>query len=579
MHGTCFILSLGAFLIACSRPTPPPTIPPLATVPSIAATDAAQESRIITVVATNDIHGHLERLPAFGGLVSRLRQERASDGAVVLVDAGDMWQGTIASNADEGASMVRAFGVLGYDAVTIGNHEFDYGPVGERVTPRGPDDDPLGALRARAAEAPFPFLNANLRVRAEAGPDTAPAWDNVAPSMLIEKAGVLIGLIGVTTEDTLHTTIAANVATLTVAPLAEVIASRASELRERGATLVVVLAHAGGECSGDPSADPPKDISCHGEIIDIARDLPHGSVDLIAAGHTHQRVVTTEADIPIVESGALGTGFARVDFEVRGGRVVRHHLHRIQDVCAPPSTEGALDECHPPSIDGRAVQPDEAVRAAVAPALRAAEARITESLGRTQLTSLATRAYREESALGNLLADWMHEVRPRADVALLNAGGVRADLPEGPLTYGRLYEAFPFDNRFATVSLTGAELRAIVSQNLQEDGGILLGYGFRVTARCDGTTLMVELRDARGRTIADDRRLTLVTSDYLATTPAFGAIAEESIVVEDGPPMRDLMADHLRTHGGATDPARAYDPSQPRWTLPTARPLRCSAER
>ena len=105
----------------------------------------------ISVIGINDIHGQLEPTRGHGSLVdisayvSALRALRAADGGAVLVqDAGDMWQGTLASNLSEGASMIQAYNALGVDAATIGNHEFDFGPVGEATMPMRQGDDPQG---------------------------------------------------------------------------------------------------------------------------------------------------------------------------------------------------------------------------------------------------------------------------------------------------------------------------------------------------------------------------------------------------------------------------------------------------
>lgn len=556
--------SLSLLLIvgcATSEVTPPPTIPPLESIPSVEA--EAARRRVVTVVATNDIHGHLERLPDFGGYVRILRRLREHDGGVLLIDAGDMWQGTIASNMDEGATGVAAFNALGYDAVTIGNHEFDYGPVGERATPGDEDDDPFGALKARASEAEFPFLAANIRLAAGGSPD----WPNVVPSALVERGGVKVGMIGVTTEDTLSTTIAANVRTLAIAPLAETIATEARALREQGAQLVVVLAHAGGECDED------EPTQCAGEIMDVVQELPRGLVDMVAAGHTHKRVIAEVQGVAVVETGALATGFGRVDFVFEEGALVDRIVHPIRDVCATP--ERGLSDCEPGQYLEANVTPDPRVLTAVMPALERARARIAEPLGETRATAEVTRDYRAESALGNLLADEMVAVHPDVDVALLNAGGVRANVPAGPMTYGALYEAFPFDNLFATVRLTGAQLKAIVAENLRGSGGILIGSGFTVQATCRGTELQVTLRDRRGRPISDRRTLTLLTSDYLATTPAFEGVDRSAIAIEDGEPVREQIADHLRNAGGELDPASFFDPAHPRWELPSARPISC----
>lgn len=558
---TPLLLVLLAAGCATSEVTPPPSIPPLDPVPSVVAESARR--RVVTVVATNDIHGHLERLPDFGGYVRILRRLRERDGGVLLIDAGDMWQGTIASNMDEGATGVAAFNALGYDAVTIGNHEFDYGPIGPRATPGGGADDPFGALKARASEAQFPFLAANIRLAAGGAPD----WPNVRPSAMVERAGVKVGLIGVTTEDTLSTTIAANVRTLAIAPLAETIATEARALREQGAQLVVVLAHAGGECAED---EPTR---CEGEIVEVVEALPRGLVDMVAAGHTHKRVIAEVQGVAIVETGALATGFGRVDFVFEDGALVDRVVHPIRDICASP--ERGLSDCEPGEYLQANVAPAPEVLAAVTPALERARARVAEVLGQTRAVAEIPRDYRGESALGNLLADEMRAVHPGVDVALLNAGGVRANVPAGPLTYGGLYESFPFDNLFATVRLTGAQLKAIVAANLRGSGGTLLGSGFTVKAECRGGELRVTLRDERGRPIPDRRTLTLLTSDYLATTPAFEGVGEDAITIEDGAPIREQIADHLREEGGEIDPASFFDAASPRWELPGPRPISC----
>ena len=101
----------------------------------------------ISIVGTDDLHGHIEALPRFGGYVAISGERGPDGGGVVLVDAGDMFQGTLESNLTEGAAVVRAYNALRYDAVAIGNHEFDFGPVGPATSPRAP-----GGRSARRAQ-------------------------------------------------------------------------------------------------------------------------------------------------------------------------------------------------------------------------------------------------------------------------------------------------------------------------------------------------------------------------------------------------------------------------------------------
>jgi 2',3'-cyclic-nucleotide 2'-phosphodiesterase (5'-nucleotidase family) len=529
---------------------------------------------VLSVVGTNDLHGHLRALPYLGGYLRALRDARRDDGGVLLLDGGDMFQGTLESNLAEGAPVVRAYEALGYDAVTIGNHEFDYGPVGERATPAEPGDDPRGALIARATESDFPFLSANLL--SEASGERV-EWSGVTPSVLIPKAGVVVGVIGVTTEETLTTTLAANVSDLRMAPLAREVVREAESLRARGADAVIVAAHAGGHCE---RFDDPRDLSsCDAsqEIFEVARQLPEGAVDAIVAGHTHRAVAHFVNGVPVVESYAYGEAFGRIDLVLQGGEVVDTRVHPPQRLCASGSLEGG--DCAPGDYESRPVTPDEEVAARIEPAIARAAELTSRPLG-VELADRVVRSRTEESALGNLFVDLMRAAREDVDVALTNGGGLRADLPAGPLTYGALYQANPFDNRFARVRLSGAELREVIAAMLRDDGSFFSLSGVRVRARCEGSDLEVALRDEEGAPIEDDATLTLLTSDFLATggDGLMGHVeaGDDAVVVDEGELVRDAMARVLSERGGTLDPTTLYDPDAPRLQYPGERPVSCA---
>src|SRR3954454_15784037 len=148
-------LAIVLALAACSQPGPKPhrDVPP----------QKMPGAVTLTILGTNDLHGAIERLPVLAGFVANVRAARAADGGgVVLLDAGDMFQGTLESNLAEGSDVVAAYNQMGYTAAAIGNHEFDYGPVGPQVTAQSVEEDPRGALKARASEAKFPFLATNI---------------------------------------------------------------------------------------------------------------------------------------------------------------------------------------------------------------------------------------------------------------------------------------------------------------------------------------------------------------------------------------------------------------------------------
>src|SRR5690606_20295984 len=189
------------------------------------------------------------------------------------------------SNLSEGAVVVDAFEALGYTAGVIGNHEFDFGPVDAPGARQRLDEDPRGAIKARAAQARYPMLAANL-VDEKTGKRVD--WPNVHASVLVEAAGVKVGIVGIMTIDALRATLRVNVQGLRTIPLAEAVIAEAEKLRGAGAELVIVGAHAGGSCT---EFDDPRDLSScdtNDEIFQLARAMPRGLVDVIVAGHTHQ---------------------------------------------------------------------------------------------------------------------------------------------------------------------------------------------------------------------------------------------------------------------------------------------------
>jgi 5'-nucleotidase len=526
---------------------------------------------IISIVGTSDLHGHIAALPWLAGYLANLRAARTRDGgAVIALDAGDMFQGTLESNLEEGAPVVRAYNAMGYTAAAIGNHEYDFGPAGPAPSPVEPSDDARGALKARAAEAHFPFLAANTFDKKTGKPV---AWPNVKPSILMEAAGIKIGIVGVIAAGTGRSALPANVAGLDFLPLARTIATEARRLRARGAKIVVAVAHEGGGCKDFADADVLDSCEAGSEIFTVARALPKGSVDAIVAGHTHQALAQRVSGIPIIQSYANGRAFGRIDLTVerKSGKVVASRLETPHEIC-PTST---VEKCAPGEYEGSPVIADQSVVVLNATAFAAARKKGEERLGVTVLRPLPHRRG-EETALGNLLVDLMRQARPGSDVAVLNGGGMRAGLPAGPLTYGHLYETFPFDNAFASLRLTAGEFRPMLGRSLGRGGSLVALSGLRVLARCKPGGLEVTLTRPDGAPVADSEPLVIITTDYLATG-GDGFFAGSPATVEIGIPMRDALAEALRKRGGTLDPAdpKLFDPANRRIDLPGPVPVGC----
>jgi len=510
----------------------------------------------LSIVGTSDLHGAaftrngLGGLPLLAGYINNLRAARASDGgAMLLVDSGDTFQGEVESNLSEGALVVDAYNAIGYNAQAIGNHDFDFGSIDSPAARQLPGDL-RGALKARAAQAHHPFLAANLL---DAATGRMVEWPNVRPSRLVDAAGIKIGIIGVMTIDALRSTLAANVQGLRIAPLAPAIAGEAAALRRAGARIVVVASHAGGRCE---RFDNPSDLSsCEdSEIFQAARSLPHGLVDVIAAGHTHGGLAHFVNGIGIIQPFSRGQAFGRADvvFDRRIGKVARVQLFAPRQICA--QQDAMSGECAaagvPPTYEGRTVAPDPAVVSAMAPGLQRVRDLQAKSLG-IALDAPVRRAGEVGSPLARLFADALRDAVPGADVAVVNnAGrGLRADLPDGPLTLGRLYDVFPFDNRIARMTMTGAELSRWLAAEIGEGRRAGLGVsGVAVRTSCAAGGVHIDLVASTGRPVHDDDRLIAVKigaptlSGGLATADFLGGVSP----IDNAPVAREAFEDWFR---------------------------------
>jgi 5'-nucleotidase len=554
--------------------------------------DAQRNEFTISLLGTNDVHGQLLPDGGRGGLVAvsayvnALRASRGEDGgAVLVIDAGDMWQGTLESNLVEGAAVVQAYNAIGFDAAAIGNHEFDFGPVGSKAIPEAPGDDARGALKRRVSEAAFPVLAANLIDNKTGRPVD---WENVHPSVILDVNGIKVGVIGVMTSRALQTTIAANVVGLRVAPLVETITKEARALREQGAAVVIVTAHAGSSCK--QFEDPTNLSSCNmdGEIMRVASGLPPGVVDHIIAGHVHRGIAHIVNGISITSAYSNTRAFSRVDFNIDAntGNVISRRVFPPHWACLSVVRSGG--ECASPGdtasgivsavYEGHAVKPDPRVLEIAARAAAFAEDIKQQELG-AYIESTFELAAGTESPLANLMTDAMLE-STGADIAMHNVvGGIRNTLPEGELTFGSVYEMFPFDNRVVELELTGRQLRRVIAEQAHNHGRRAGFSGMRVFVECANDKMKIVMELDSGTTIRDDDSLTVIVNDYLALggdgilTPI---MPDGGFDVENGMPLtRDVLVEWFQDNGDSLNPADYVTTENPKWNVPDPLPASC----
>lgn len=441
-----------------------------ATTPAVVSRPTRPATRL-RVIGTNDFHGALEPRPDATGrrrggaayLATAIRGAMA--GCVspacesILVDGGDEFQGTPASNLAFGRPVVDIFNSLGYVAGALGNHEFDWGQ---------------DTLRARMRGARYAILGANVRYAD--GRDVP--W--IRDDTLVTRGAIKVGVIGISTPQTPRTTRASNVADLRFLAPAPIVDSLARRLRARGADYVIVIAHAGASCDRDGAT------SCSGEIVDLARTVRQ-PIDAIVAGHLHSLMDATISGIPVVQSRSSGTAFGVIDLGPDGSS------HRVRDIL-------------PDSL-----APDPAVAAIVA----AAVARVAPLVNRP-IATIAAPLQRDgnQYPLGNLIADAMR-AGGQGDVAVMNNGGIRASLRAGPATYGSLFEIQPFANILYRVTVTGTSLRQYLERLVDRTPNVHISG---VTITYDSTrtvgTRIIEARLASGL-LRDASEYKLILTDFL----------------------------------------------------------------
>lgn len=565
----------------------------------------------LVLMGTNDIHGALAPeemksretegtppvtyysagLDTLAGYVRVLREEFGS--RLLWLDAGDQFQGTLESNMEEGASVVKFFNLAQLGAAAIGNHEFDYGPEGDNSKDPvlRPDQDPLGALKSRMREARYPYLAANILDRATGA---IPQLPNISPRKIFQAGSLKVGVFGLSTTDTPKTTRSDYIRALMFTKLREATLREARALREEGADVVVLTAHVGLKCSGGGAprsngkppirtpGDPQGECGSGDEMVELLRSLPGGTLDAVVSGHSHQLVHHWVAGVPVIQAGSLGRFFNLIYLEydpaekrvlpgrsrIEGPVPVCPAVFKNQGDCngdrpAPSSGRGALVA---PTFHGKKVTPDTEVTRMIEPALaRAAQAK-SQVLGTAARTLHTSRD--GESPLGNLVSDAAREAT-QADVAFVNAGGIRAPIDAGTITYGDVFRVLPFDNALVTLNVSGQELKTILriafsgSRGIQPISGMelqLIDYsktapgsdldGDGVIAPWEADRIL-EARFTNGRPIILDEMYRLTTLDFLVAGGgdvgwALGKIPSER-QEHTGFLVRDVVAKRVQT--------------------------------
>ena len=410
---------------------------------------AQNDSREVTIIYTNDFHSAFDPIPAYwlkgsprlGGaaqLTTLANQIRARRKTTFFFDTGDMFTGQL-SFLTKGEALMEMMRAMNYDAMVIGNHEFDYG---------------ADNFERQMNRVDFPVLGANIFYK-----DTNNPYSR--PYTIIEKDGLRVGVIGVIGQDARSVALPSGITNLDFADPIPVVRRWVAELRPQ-VDLVVVLAHQGKTGPMQTDAENRPEVQRDFDE-DIRLTTEVEGIDVFVGGHAHRGIetpfVNPKTGTLIVQTYGYGTRLGYLNLQVKNGKVVSHKGELLK-------------------VWSDRLVPDARVAKVVEKYKKLAAPSIGIVLGR--LKTRLVRDYNRESSLGNFVADVIREYG-QADVGIENAGGLRADLPEGAVTNGNVYDALPFVNTVTVCELTGTQLREVIEQGLSLERGMVQVSGMKVT--------------------------------------------------------------------------------------------------
>src|SRR5262249_33363016 len=488
-----------------------------------AARAAEPRPRDVTILYTTDFHSAFDPIPAYwlpgspklGGaaqLATMVNDIRKREETVFLFDAGDMFTGML-SNLTRGEALMEMMLTMGYDAMAIGNHEFDYGS--ENFT-------------RQMNRVPFPVLAANVFYK---GTNRYYA----RPYAFLERNGVRLLVIGIIGQDARSVALPSGVTDLDFTDPIPAVRAIVKELKG-SADLVVVLAHQGktGPQQTDAEARPEvqrdfdEDIRLCGEVEGI---------EVFVGGHAHRGIekpyVHPKTGTLIVQTYGYGTRLGYLKIRLQGGRVVSH--------------EGELLK-----VWSDKVSPDPAVAAKIDVYKRRTAAAIGQVVGRS--TARLVRDYNRESPLGSFVADVMREAAG-TEVAFHNAGGLRADLPEGAVTNGNVLDALPFLNTLVVCEMTGAQIREVLEQGLSLERGLVQVSGLAASydLRKPAGQRLVSVTIG-GRKLDPARVYRAATNSFLAQGGGLYQTFLRTKQTDSGRALSDVLIDHFRKRGEVSPP-------------------------
>lgn len=471
----------------------------------------AQQVRILHL---NDFHGFAEpHTPLgadgmLGGIsylatrINELRREKPT----LLLSAGDMIQGNNWANLFYGESVIEWMNEMRFDAMVLGNHEFDFGQE---------------VLKKRISEARFPILGANVE-----------GLHHILPYFIKELNGVKVVVIGVVTEDVPLSTHFRNVAGLKFVSPIESVKKFREELKER-VDLVIVLSHIGFS------------------VDRVLAEKVEG-IDVIVGGHSHTKIERPLriGNTLIVQAWEHGKAIGVLDLTIKDKKVIDFMGH-LEEIRPEQGREDRASWLILKKYEARV------------------NAILNEKIGESEVELDGENVRRRETNLGNFISDIMRRVSG-ADITLINGGGIRSSIKKGEVRVKDIYNALPFDNYIVAIKLTGRQIWEALEHGVSgvedKEGRFpqVSGLTFTYSPSEKKGSRVKEIRIS-GCPIDLDKEYVVATNDFLAAGgdgyrtfgeairfskdfPMTGGMMKGEIVVYSQPGrwLRDVVVDSIK---------------------------------
>ncbi|WP_241522377.1 bifunctional UDP-sugar hydrolase/5'-nucleotidase UshA [Chimaeribacter arupi] len=528
----------------------------LAAQPAISYAWEKDKTYDITILHTNDHHGHFWQnaygeygLSAQKTLVDAIRKEVAEQGgSVLLLSGGDINTGVPESDLQDAEPDFRGMKMIGYDAMAIGNHEFD---------------NPLSVLRQQQKWAGFPLLSANIYQKST-------NTRLFQPYAIFQPQGVKIAVIGLTTDDTAKIGNPENFTDIVFHKPADEAKVVVEELRKTEKPDVIIAAtHMGHYDDGNHGSNAPGDV-------EMARSLPSGYLDMIVGGHSQDPVCMAGENkkqvdyVPgtpcapdrqngtwIVQAHEWGKYVGRADFTFRNGEFTLKHYQLI-----PVNLKKKVEKADGSServYYTQEIAENSDMLKLLTPFENQGKAQLEVKVGSVNghLEGDRSKVRFVQTNLAHLLLAAQKE-RAGADFAVMSGGGIRDSIESGDITYKDVLKVQPFGNTLVYVDLKGSEVERYLAAvaNMKVDSGAYAQF-IDVSLTADGNG--VSDVTINGQPLQADKTYRMATLSFNATGgDGYPKISDHPSYVNTGFVDAEVLKQYIQTHSPLD--AAAYAP-------------------